>query len=396
MAGRAFAQESNDPGRGTQPSPPIVAGWQDGFVLRSADDAYRLTLGAAVQMDSRVSLDRTTPFTDTFLLRKVRPTLNGRIAKYFTFRLIPDFANGTTVVQDAYVEVQFSDRLRLQTGKAKTPIGYESMLGDAYLLFPEKSLASALLPSRDVGIGLYGTLARGRLTYGSGLFNGVPDGASSAPADSDANSAKDLAGRVVLVPFTHGPGFETGLTYGRQDGALPAFRTSVGQTYFSYDASVIAAGRRDRESAATFYYRGPFGSFTEFVRSRQRVSRLGAPSDPDNHAWEATASFVLTGEPASDRGVRPRRNFDPPSHQWGALQLMARYSSLSVDANAFTSMLASATSSPGANAFGIGMNWYLTAYVRYYASFERTRFAPGPGGRRSDEHTIIIRAQLAF
>ena len=32
-------------------SAPVTAGWQDGFVLQSADGAYRLVLGATVQVD---------------------------------------------------------------------------------------------------------------------------------------------------------------------------------------------------------------------------------------------------------------------------------------------------------------------------------------------------------
>ena len=60
---------------------PVTAGWQDGFVIQSANGDYRLTLGMTAQMDGRFALDDPPPFVTTFTLRKIRPTFTGRIAK---------------------------------------------------------------------------------------------------------------------------------------------------------------------------------------------------------------------------------------------------------------------------------------------------------------------------
>src|SRR4029450_3744796 len=93
---------------------------------------------------------------DTFAMRKVRPMISGRIAKYFDFRLQPDFGNGVAVIQDAYFDVRFSPRWRVRAGKDKTPIGYELLVGDPFLMFPERTLASNLVPNRDIGVQIIG------------------------------------------------------------------------------------------------------------------------------------------------------------------------------------------------------------------------------------------------
>ena len=51
-------------------------------------------------------------------------------------------------------------------------------MGDAFLLFPERSLASSLVPNRDVGVQAQGDLASAKLFYAAGVFNGIPDGTS--------------------------------------------------------------------------------------------------------------------------------------------------------------------------------------------------------------------------
>ena len=107
------------------PAAPFTAGWQDGFVLQSANGDNRLVLGLTAQADGRFSLDDPLPITNTFTIRKARPTLSGRVAKYFDFKVMPDFGNGTAVLLDAYFDVRFSPKFRVRSGKDKTPVGYE-------------------------------------------------------------------------------------------------------------------------------------------------------------------------------------------------------------------------------------------------------------------------------
>lgn len=383
------------------PAAPVTAGWQDNFIVQSANGESRLVLGLTAQTDGRFSLDDPLSITNTFTIRKARPTLSGRVAKYFDFKVMPDFGNGTASLLDAYFDIRFSSKFRVRSGKDKTPVGFELLQGDPYLLFPERSLASSLVPNRDVGFQVQGDLSP-RFSYAGGVFNGVPD-ASSSTTDVDANHSKDVAGRVVWQPFRstltpagalNGLGFQIGGSIGSQSGALPSFRTSVGQTYFSYAGGTAASGDRRRITPAVFYYCRSFGGFAEYVRSTQEISRAGSGAEIRNQGWGVTGSYVLTGEAASDRGVRPKRSFDPATGHWGAVELAARYSQLRVDPRAFTNGFAVATASRNAGSFTVGANWYPVAFIKYYATFERTSF--DGGAPRPAENVILLRAQVAF
>ncbi len=386
------------------PAPVPATGYQDGFFVQTANGDYRLVFGAIAQLDGRFSLDDPKPITNTFTLRKLRPTLSGRIAKYFDFKLMPDFGNGVAVVQDAYFDMRFSPKFRVRTGKEKTPVGYELLIGDPFLLFPERSLASSLVPNRDLGVSALGDLSP-KVFYTLGVYNGIPDGASSV-LELDANSGKDVAGRLVLQPFRSGGtpagaasglGFHLGFSHGQQSGPLPLFRTSVGQTYFAYVAAAAADGERTRFTPAVFYYYKALGLFGEWVQSSQQVAKSGVITDVSNHAWDVTGSIVLTGEATSDRGVRPSANFDPATGAWGALQIVARYSEMSIDDDIFAAGLAAASASNGAKQFAIGANWYPNPQLKYYATYEQTSFTNEfTTPARETEHVVVVRAQLAF
>src|SRR5262249_42396316 len=229
--------------------------------------------------------------------------------------------------------IRFSPKFRIRTGKDKTPIGYEVLIGDTFLLFPERSLASNLLPNRDIGVQAQGDLLRNKLFYDAGVFNGIPDG-TSLSSEIDTNDSKDLAGRVVLQPFRSsntaagrfsGFGLQIGGSSGRQNGTLPTFKTSVGQTFFSYTAGSVASGDRRRVSPALFYYYKAFGGFAEYMRSTQSVSRPGVATNARNQGWDLSGSFLLTGEPAGRRGGGPEVAFMTTARRLGVLALLARH-----------------------------------------------------------------------
>lgn len=375
------------------PAPLPATPPQDPFVLQSGDGANRLIFGLNVQFDGRFSLDTPPATIDTFTIRKVRPTLTGRVGQFFDFKVMPDFGSGAATLPDAYFDIRFSPKFRVRTGKDKTPVGYELLICDGCLLFPERSLASGLVPNRDVGVQAQGELRRGTLSYSAGVFNGVADGTSST-TEVDINSGKDVAGRIV-ARFANGAGVHLGASTGTQTGALPSFRTSVGQTYFAYGTGVTADGRRTRFSPAVFYYRRGIGVFAEYMRSEQTVRRVSRV-DVAHRGWDVTGSIVLTGETASDRIVRPKHPFNPAAGHWGALQLLMRYSAVTFDPLAFTEALTVAGASPGARSLTIAANWYPAAYVKYYLTFERTTFSAGATTTRPAENVILVRAQLAF
>jgi phosphate-selective porin OprO/OprP len=235
-------------------------------------------------------------------------------------------------------------------------------------------------------------------------MNGVPDGGS---ADVDAADGKDISGRLIVRPFTkaatsplRGLGLAVSASNGRQAGAgaLPAFRTqSAEQPYFSYSGA-SADGVRRRYSPQAFYYFKSFGSFAEYVHTETPIRKGLVREDIAHDAWQVAASFVLTGETATDAGagVRPRASFDVGSGNLGAVQVAARYHTLKVDEQAIARGLAAPGSSRTADAWTVGLNWYLTGNFRYTFNFERTVFDGDPDGARAAENAFVFRTQLAF
>ena len=375
------------------PQPQPVTGFQDGFFIQTPDGDNRLLLGVLVQADGRFSLDDPTPTTNTFTTRRIRPTVSGRLARFFEFKLTPEFAGGNVTALDAYFDIRFTPALRLRAGKDKTPIGYELLIGDAFLPFPDRSVVSGLVPSRDVGFQAQGDITSW-LSFAGGVFNGVPDG-SSTTSDVDTNNGKDVAGRLtVRAPF--GLGLHLGASTGEQEGALPSFRAASGQTYFSYAAGVAAAGRRTRVTPAFSWFVKSLGVFGELARSRQEVRRADDLRTFTNRAWNLTAMYNLTGEPAGVSHVRPRLPFNPPQGHWGALQIAARVAAITFDDAAIITGFAASGAARKATQLTIGVNWFATPYVKSYLTFERTNFKDGVPPFRQDEHVIQLRLQLAI
>src|SRR5258706_12810825 len=114
VAALAGAQQPAAP---ATPPPGPAVGFQDGFFIQSPDGDNRLVFGMVAQTDGRFSLDDPKPIINTFTIRKIRPTFTGRVGRYFDFKVMPDFGNGTTIVQDAYFDIRFSSRFRVRTGK---------------------------------------------------------------------------------------------------------------------------------------------------------------------------------------------------------------------------------------------------------------------------------------
>ena len=201
---------------------------------------------------------------------------------------------------------------------------------------------------------------------------------------------------------------------------LPAFRSFSQLNFFSYTttagAAAYADGQRTRWSPQAYYYYGPFGLMAEYARESQAVTRSTNHQTLDNDAWQATFSYLLTGEDASYGSVRPNQPFNPNGGGWGAWELVARVSRMNIDDNAFigtsaTRMSSINTSSREAKAWGLGVNWYLNNYTRFALDYEQTSFEGGGGGTlpanvtaaslsgfadKQDERAMIGRLQVSF
>lgn len=386
---------------------PVVAVNDKGASFKSADGAYEVRLRGLLQGDGRFYIgDNAVPQNDTFLIRTARPIIEGSLGKLIAFRFTPEFAGDSASIVDAYFDVRFDPAYTLRVGKFTAPVGLERLQSSASLADTERAFPSELAPNRDIGVQLQGDVAGGTFSYALGVYNGTVDGRDAVTSNPD--NEFEYAGRVFFEPFKNdasawsGLGFGIGASVGDKQGVgnnfLPRYRTPGQVQFFNYRSTVAADGQNLRWSPQGYYYRNGFGFLGEYIVSRQEVALAANRADLENKAWQATASYVLTGEDAGYRGVtRPSRPVGKDGGA-GAWEVVGRYGVLEVDDAAFPLFASADAAARRAAAWTVGVNWYLTSNLKLVFNYSQTRFDGGAtnGADREDEKAVISRLQVAF
>ncbi len=383
---------------------PKIAVDQKGAAFKSGDGAYELRLRGLLQGDARVFLGGNATQNDTFLLRTARPIVEGSLGRLVAYRLTPEFAGDSASIVDAYADLRFDPAYTVRVGKFTSPVGLERLQSSSALVDVERALASELAPNRDLGVQLQGELAKGRFSYALGVFNGTVDGRDAVTSNPDDEF--EYAGRVFFEPLKGsdsawaGLGFGLGASAGEKRGSgnnfLPRYRTPGQATFFSYRSAVAADGDTLRWSPQGWFYRNGFGLQGEYIVSRQEVARDGQHAELEHRAWQATASYVLTGEDAGYRGVAPSRPFGVNGGR-GAFELTARYGVLDIDDAAFPFYADPAASASRVRAWTLGANWYLTANLKLATNYLHSRVDAAAGGvAPPDEKAVFSRLQVSF
>ena len=399
---------------------PILAGWDGGFFLRSKDDQFSLRLTGQLQADYRGYENANDHAdVDTFLMRRARFGLEANLFKYYEFRFLPDFGQGQSRIQDAYINIHYWDAFQLEAGKFKQPFSYEQLIQDRYVPTNERSIIDQLVPARDVGAMIHGQHLFGdRLDYGVSISNGEING------DGDTNQSKDVVGRVVVRPFA---GWDVGallrffqpgisVTYGiEQEPAMPqTLRTPSQVQWLTFNPAVRSDGPRYRLSPEGSYFFRSFGFMAQDYPELHRYSPTGQGSALDRDVafdgFHVTASLLLTGEERTTYSapVAPLRPFDPchPLSSPGAWELVARVSRLKVDDAAFQpgpgQLVNPARNSSGATEMTLGFNWYLNKNVRWQFNYEHDWFddevqiATTPPSRYQHQDAVLVRLHVIF
>ena len=471
---------------------PVVKASSSGFSFGSADGKNEIKFRGLIQADHRsfsegandvrartndragtLNADGFNDAEDTSLLRRVRPTIEGKVAGKYGFRFTPEFAGGSASVVDAYVDANLSPAFNIRAGKFKSSVGLERLQGGGDIKFIERSyVTNAILPNRDLGISVYGDILDKKLNYNVGIVNGVADGGNISTG-TEYNGEREYTGRVFTTPFIDsdsalaGLGFGIGGTWTDFRGeknlnftdtssadatrnGLPSYVTEGQQTFCRYGSGVVADGERIRWSPQASYYYGPFGVIAEYARVSQEVSKASGGSAAGggaggntiitadsnrklkHDAWDIGASYLLTGEDASFKGVKPKNDFDLDKGGWGAWELVARYSEINLDSDTFKDANGAykrdandssfsntnsaysdlSKSAKSAKTWTAGVNWYLNTNAKISLNYAQTSFDGGAGGGngtassinasgsnvkdRPDEKALLARFQVAF
>jgi phosphate-selective porin OprO/OprP len=401
----------------------VVAGYKDGFFLASRDQSYKMKFTGYIQLDGRFP---DTPTASTFLIRRARPTVEGTLAKYYNFKLQPDFGMGKVTLMDAYMDLAyFGDLSTTRLGKFKVPQDIEYLMSSVYLPFIERALTVNLMPQRDVGVMMYGSPFGGILDYSFGVWNGDDRTEwtdKSKDSDTDNNKDKDFGGRLQLSPFKKsdnkwlkGVQLAGWFNYGREDDAYDLgkgksvlnYTTGPGTTFFrTYSGTpgtnpavdiyaVRQDGNRLRVGTDAVWLVGPLRLLSEFdvmdTGLTRQIGRAGPGNTPifareniPTSAWYVQAGWMLTGEENTLINLKPKKNFDPKKGTWGAFEVAARYSRLEIGSAMFdthpgqlTPMFAAPGSAKRTSEITLGLNWYLNPNVKLMFDWDHYNFEGG-------------------
>lgn len=407
---------------------PVFEAGADGFKISSSDKKHQVRVRGAAQADARFFVeDNGFRGTDKFEVKQARIWLEGYFFKDLYFKIMPDFAAGSNILPDAYLDYAYHPSASLLVGKFKPSISLERLQGDSDGTFLERAFPTYLASNRDVGIQLHGGFSKpgykaetvagpidtkNTFNYQIGVMNGSGDDGSPNNNSPDTDDNKEVVGRLFAHPFHHtGYTWLEGLGLGVAGSAgnpnrqaLRAQATPIGRTtYLDYArtnagfAAPTSDGSTYRIYPQAYWYSGPFGAIGEYVVSSQHLVSGRTDVKQDNKAWQILASYVVTGEDNSFGGIKPIQNFDPLKGKWGALQLAARYSELDVDDDTFR-IIDPNQSASRAKAWTIGANWYLNSNALIRANYENVSFDGGAARGRDmqNEQIFATRFQLAF
>ena len=406
---------------------PVVKASQDGFGLESADGKNKIKFKALAQIDYRSYVgENNSTNQDGFNFRRIRPSIEGTVGGIYDFRFTPEFgeaktssSTSTSGIVDAYIDARFKPYFQVRAGKFKPYVGLERLQSGADIKFIERSFVSNnFLPNRDLGVAVHGDLFQDKLTYAIGLHNGVTDG-GDAPTSKDVNGNKEWAGRIFTTPFKDSDNVLSGLgfgiagthtkftgvgatTYDSAKAILPDYKNpSQSTNFFTYGNNTFASGDHNRVSPQAYFYHGPFGVIAEYAWVKQGLQNNSSKTNAKNDAWQIATSYLITGEDASFKGVKPKRIFDVDQGTWGAFELVARYQEANIDDNVFGTYADLSKSAKSASAWAVGLNWYLNQNIKLATNYERTSFDGGAGTSgavvdRADEETLYTRLQISY
>jgi phosphate-selective porin OprO/OprP len=384
----------------SQEKPLPVAGWgRDHAFIRSADGAFETQIGGYGQLDFRGYQSGNHP-PNSFFLRRARIALEGKLDRYFDFRIEGDFADPLTPLRDLYINIHRIDEFQLRFGQFRVPFSQEEMRSDNNQDFVERSLVNNLVPSRSPGLGASGVLNKGVFEYQVGAWNG------KGLLAANTSGTPETALRLRFNPWKHSENFLAkgfifggAFTQGRSGPATLSVRGITESRSSIFFVPDQISGKYIRANGEFTWMLGPAAIRAEYDQTNQNRDNLA--SNGGNlpgvvaKGYATQFTYLLTGEEKPEvTTVTPKSNLFADSNGkqgLGAWELKVRYANLQISD--------STAKSNRAGTLYFGTNWYMNRYVRYMLDLGFERFkdplrSPQPGDKTF--FVILSRVQVAF
>ncbi len=444
----------------------FMGGPENGVTWQSKNKYFSLTFHNLSQLDLREPFQQGDPLRGGFIIPRQRWYFEGKVGDYANFVTSVNRGYASFDVLDSYVDyIVHPDWLQFRVGRMKTPSQYEYIsVDEANLIGPERSIfVQNFAGNRQLGAMAHGRLFDRQIEYYAGAFNGQRRSYEDFNSSRDyffyleyrpwVTSGIDwLKGLHLVGTYNFGeerqPLSPIALRTMNQlsNSAAAAF---VSPTLLEFNNGVFENGPRGFYSYETVYYYKSFGFLAGIQGGYQDYSVLAstgatAPKSGTNAApvaatavtsplastrqnannefldvnspfrthvpvlgWSVQMWYFLTGEE-----ITRRRYLVEPRHPYGyyngrlhagALELFAKVSDLQIGTSAFRGGIVNqALWSNSAFAPEIGINWYLTHFVKFTFDYQHV-FLGGPvvldqaaGKYTKDYDLLLFRTQLFF
>lgn len=336
--------------------------------------------------------------------RRARLGVKGEVAKNVSYQMEYDFGfPGRPNFTNVLLDLADVGPGNLRVGQWIMPFGMESATSIREVVFLERSLASSLVPLRQVGVGLYDTmLPEDRGTWAISGYRFPTDFFGDVAGDSGYGTA--MRSTLLLYDDTaHGNALHLGGSYSYNDPVSTVrlrstpevgfnqldFRNTDFPVPFFADTNNLAAENYQLGGVELAGNSGPLLFQSEFYWAS--VNQTVGPTLAVPTAY-AQVAYAITGEHHAYNKQKGAYGRIIPRDPWGpngrgAWELAARWSFLDLnDESVEGGRLENGT---------LGLNWYLNQFTKMqfnyiYSSLER------PAGVDSNANIFALRAQLDF
>ncbi len=365
--------------------PPLVVSWDGGLRFSSMDGSSVAEIKGKLQTDwffqsgSR-DLDRFVEaqgndLHDGVEFRRTRLTLQGRIRERFLYKAAYEFSGGDAAFKDVYVGIDsLNGNILLKIGHFREPVSLEANTGEHSLRLMERSLMQNLTPSRNTGVGLFGTALEERLSWGTGIFwntddygAGGEDGGLSASARITGLPWCSREDRLLHLGVSASRRGEDSIVFAADPEmhAAPDFIDTDGFVG-GLSPHAVRMDAADLLGCETALALGPLSLQSEYL-----CARVDAPGSSDPFVWGGyiEGGYFLTGEQrrysrkrGAFGGVTPRSSCFSDEGGLGAWEVTARFSRLDLDD---PDMMNGGEMVD----YSTGINWFVNPSVRVSANY---------------------------
>ncbi len=386
--------------------------------LSSENGDSTFAVNGRIQLDARSYDNDFTSANNTqgFDIRRAYLGVNGKIAKYYDYRVVANFADddktntsGTGLVKksnqidEAYFGINYWKQASFRFGQQKMPFSLEEQTSSRFIDFQERSLLNKMVPAKEIGVQVHGVFTNG-IFYGAALSTG--EGKSNIEAST--GEGVDLIGRVG-INFAEAMGDKDNVyhlavagstTDGMQSNGHELAFNSESRGYDNKTSTRFRA-ERDRLGLEGSVALGPLKLQSEWIRNSFKVPAGVTSNNEDMDGYYVSANYMITGEKYAssykagkyDR-MNPLKDFNPEGDGWGAWEVGARFTS--VDGKDLSKLNASALNTYfAADSTTVGLKWIPTPYTRILLNYVGTEWET-VAGAKVDEKALTLRTQLDF